>query len=68
MNINDVVSLLVKRDGISENEAHNLVINCREDIYEALSSENLYGVYDTICDIVADWLGLEPDYIDVILE
>lgn len=68
MNINDIVSLLVKRDGISENEAYNLIEECRAELNEVLSGENVCcGIYEDACEIVYGWLGLEPDYIDIIL-
>lgn len=67
--IEDIISLLMRRDGISENEAQNMIDCCRAEIYDLLSGEGMnYGVYDEVCEIVYDWLGLEPDYIDLIME
>lgn len=71
MNINtidDIISLLMRRDHISENEARNMVDCCRAEIHDLLSGESMsYGVYDEVCDIIYDWLSLEPDYIDIIV-
>lgn len=72
MNINiieDIIILLMRRDGISENEARNMINCCRAEIHDLLSGESMdYGVYDEVCEIVYNWLGLEPDVIDVIME
>lgn len=67
MNINtieDIVSLLMRRDGVSENEARNMIDCCRAEIHDLFSGESMgYGVYDEICEIMADYLSLEPDFI-----
>ena len=60
----EIVKILVRRDGISENEAWNLVEACREELLDAIEhgASLLY-----VEDIVADWLGLEPDYLEMLL-
>ena len=69
--IEDIVSLLMRRDGIDENEAWHLVKECREEL-ENLMMDNGdgygYAPYEEATDIVADWLGLEPDYLPIIMD
>lgn len=55
----EIVNILMRRDGISENEARNLVENCMLEIHEAIAA----GRYMEAEDIFMDWLGLEPDYL-----
>ena len=57
--MNKVVDILMKRDGISREEATRLVDDTREEILEA-------DPFD-VDDILAYNLGLEPDYIFDIL-
>ena len=60
----DIIEILMRRDGITENEAYNLVEGCQQEINEAIEfGANL----ELIEDIVMDWLGLEPDYLEILL-
>lgn len=59
----EIINILMRRDGISENEARNLVENCMLEIHEAIAA----GRYMEAEDIFMDWLGLEPDYLMQIL-
>ena len=61
--MNRVVSILMKRDGYSKDEAIEIINDCREEINEAIAD----GDYDLAEDILACDLGLEPDYIMDIL-
>ena len=57
--MNKVVEILMNRDGMSEEEAKELVKECRQMIYEGENPE----------DVLQYELGLEPDYIfDIIQE
>ena len=58
-----IEKLLVKRDGISRNEAQNLIEECKEEIELAIATGNI----DKIDDILRDYLGLEPDYLDELI-
>ena len=58
--MNKIVSILMTRDGISENEAQNIVDDCRSEIEDVL---NMGGGYDEGEDIVKYFLGLEMDYL-----
>ena len=56
----DLVKLIAKRDGISENEAYEICEQCRHDILHAIDKN--CGI-EEVEDILVDWLGLEPDYL-----
>jgi len=62
--MNEIINILMRRDGISENEARNLVEECREEIETAIAG----GHYMEAEDIIASYLGLEPDYIMDLIE
>ena len=56
----DLVKLIAKRDGISENEAYEICEQCRHDILHAIDKN--CGI-EEVEDILIDWIGLEPDYL-----
>ncbi len=58
-----IEKILVKRDGISRNEAQNLIEECKEEIELAIATGNA----DKVEDILRDYLGLEPDYLDELI-
>ena len=58
--MNKIVSILMTRDGISENEAQNILDDCRSEIEDVL---NMGGGYDEVEDIVKYFLDLEMDYL-----
>lgn len=58
--MNKVVSILMRRDGMSKEEAEELVETTRQMLLEASWSIEA-------ADIIMDNLGLEPDYIFDIL-
>lgn len=56
--MNNLKQTLIKRDGISEQEADELIQEARNDLYERVANgEESY-------DICEEYFGLEPDYID----
>ena len=57
--MNVVVELLMKRDGITEEEAREMIVETREEMLE--------DPY-VAAEILADNLGIEPDYIMDILD
>ena len=62
--IKELVELLVVRDGITENEAWNLVADCQVEInYIAQRG----GTADEAEYVIKDLLGLEPDYLELFL-
>lgn len=62
--MNEIVEILMRRDGISRLEAENLVEECREELWNAAAAR---GSYQECEDIVYLYLGLEPDYLEVLL-
>lgn len=58
-----VVRLIMKRDGLSYEDAKTEVSNTVDEMYEALES----GDSDQAEEILMDNLGLEPDYIPQLL-
>lgn len=56
----DLVKLIARRDGISENEAYEICEQCRHDILHAIDKN---CEIEEVEDILMDWLGLEPDYL-----
>ena len=62
--IDELISIIMHRDGISRNEAENLVKDCQREIDDAIFHD---GSLDLVEDIIADYLGLEPDYLDLFL-
>jgi hypothetical protein len=62
--VEDIVSLLMRRDNISENEAWSLVEGCRAELDNLMEDG---GSYDEAADIVCDWLSLEPDVLDIMI-
>ena len=60
----DLARIIARRDNISENEAMNLVEGCINEIEDILSHD---GTLFDAEDAVASWLGLEPDYLDILL-
>lgn len=55
----NVIRLLMKRDGIGEAEARRMYNDTRSEIREALSGTSCIDPED----VLASELGLEPDYI-----
>ena len=56
--MNKVVQILIERDGMTKQDAIALIRETRDEI---LSNP------DEMEEIIADNLGLEPDYLDYIL-
>ena len=64
----EVIQILMRRDGISEEEARNLVEECRAEIYDVINhGDGGMSMYNEVVDIIADYLSLEPDYLECIL-
>ena len=57
--MNRVVKILMERDNMTYEDAHSLVKETRDEIICS-------GCIDP-SDIISDYLGLEPDYLDDIL-
>lgn len=62
--IDELISLIARRDGLSRNEAENIVKDCQREIDDAIFHD---GSLDLVEDIIADYLGLEPDYLELFI-
>ena len=62
--MNEIISILMRRDHMTREDAINLILQTREEIYEAIREE---ASYDDIQDILEYNLSLEPDYLDYFL-
>jgi len=56
--MNAIVKVLMGRDGMNEESAKEYLEDAREEFY----IESEYDSFD-LDDFMADWFGLEPDYI-----
>ena len=59
----EIINILMQRDDISENEAYNLLDDCMEELQDAI----MRGSYIDAEDIIASYLGLEPDYLEILI-
>ena len=59
----EIISILMRRDHLTFNEAYELVSECREEILNACAD----GHYWEAEDILADYLGIESDYLIYLL-
>jgi hypothetical protein len=60
----EIIQILMKRDDLTHEEATDLVQECKDELKQSL--ENDEGL-DSAEQIVADTLGLEPDYLFALL-
>lgn len=61
--VEDIISLISRRDNISYIEAMNVVNECMEEMENAVLNAN----WQEAEDILASYLSLEPDYLDILL-
>ena len=61
--VNDVINLIARRDNISILEATNIVSKCMEEMEDAVMRGNWLEAED----ILMSYLGLEPDYLDILM-
>ena len=66
MELNGIIELISKRDGISYEEAAIWVKNCQDELAEICNSENPSLEDAEYC--VRDYLSLQPDYLQILLE
>ena len=55
--MNSIKSVLMERDGMTEDEAADAIQEAREDMNERLANGEMPD------DICQEYIGLEPDYI-----
>lgn len=61
--IEELAKMIAERDSISYEEALIIVRNCAADMEHAFYNGNL----DEAEDLLKDYLGLEPDYLDIFI-
>lgn len=61
--VDDIIKLIAHRDNISYIEAMNVVNECMEEMEEAVAQ----GYWQEAEDILMAYLGLEPDYLDILM-
>ena len=61
--MNRVVEILMKRDGVTAQEAREMVRECRQEMFDLIED----GEYSEAEEVIEWMLGLEPDYIMDIL-
>ena len=61
--VEDIIQLISRRDNISYIEAMNMVNECMEEMESAIT----IGNWQEAEDILASYLGLEPDYLDILM-
>lgn len=62
-NLKELAELIARRDDITLNEAIIVV----EEAKEAMQDAFYNGSLEEVEDILADFLGLEPDYLDLFI-
>lgn len=65
VSVEEIVSLIARRDGISIEEAYDSVRQCQSELDMIVDGG---GSLDDAEECVAFWLGLEPDYIPALLD
>ncbi|MBR3242250.1 MAG: hypothetical protein IKG72_13115 [Bacillus sp. (in: Bacteria)] len=60
---NRVVQILMDRDGITEEEAEQMVNDCRSELWDAINGTSVLSPEE----VIEGELGLEPDYFEDIL-
>ena len=61
--VEDIIQLISRRDNISYIEAMNVVNECMEEMESAITMGN----WQEAEDILASYLGLEPNYLDILM-
>ena len=62
--MNEIIDILMNRDNISREDAESIVISCKEELEYVVNNG---GSYDEAVEVIKYWLGLEPDYMDILL-
>lgn len=62
--VDDIIKLIARRDNISYLEAMNIVNECMEEMENAVLNAN----FQEAEDILASYLGLESDFLSILLE
>ena len=60
----EIINILMRRDGITRREAKEAINECQKEINEVIENG---GSLSEVEDAIAYWLGLEPDYLMLFL-
>jgi len=63
--VEDIIRLIMNRDNISYNEARACVQDTQTELDYIV---NRGGSYDEAADIIYEFLGLEPDYLPILID
>lgn len=55
----EIIEILMRRDGVSYEEAEEMYLNCKSEIMDVFDGTNCLSVEE----VLSSELGLEPDYI-----
>lgn len=67
-NLEDIIYLLMRRDHIDHNEAYHLITDVRAELNEIVANEdNAFVAYELAAELLQAELGLEPDYLDILM-
>lgn len=58
-----IKEILIKRDGITPEEADDLIAEAKEQLNEYIENEDTESAHN-LCE---EFFGLEPDYLDELL-
>jgi hypothetical protein len=62
--VESIQSILMRRDGMTKDEAEDLIEDALEDLRIRLYDELSISELDNFC---SEWFGLEPDYMEELL-
>lgn len=57
----DLVAMIAKRDGVGMGTVERWIDQCKEEIGDEGTT------YDEAVELLKDYLGIEPDYLDIVL-
>lgn len=57
-----IKEILIRRDGMDPDDADDLINAAREELLYVMDDEGFS--YEEAVQVMADWFGLEPDYLD----
>ena len=60
--LKSILEILMERDGLEKDEAQELISECKQELYARLDNGEMPY------DICAEFFGLEPDYLDQLLD
>ena len=57
--MNTIIDILMRRDGVSHEEAKEMYLECRSELMDAIAGTSCLDPEE----VLASELGLEPDYL-----